>query len=55
MTKKEILEKLEEIREDTMYIANPKNTTEFCGVVYAMYIDDLIEELKKETEKANEI
>lgn len=55
MTKKEIVERLEKITETTMSVTNPKNTYEFIGVVNVNDVYDLIEEIKKEIEKENEM
>lgn len=55
MTKKEIVKRLEKITETTMSVTNPKNTYEFIGVVNVNDVYDLIEEIKKEIEKENEM
>lgn len=55
MTKKEIIERLEKITETTMSVTNPKNTYEFIGVVNVNNVYDLIEEIKKEIQKENEM
>lgn len=55
MTKKEIVERLEKITETAISVTNPKNTYEFIGVVNVNDVYDLIEEIKKEIEKENEM
>lgn len=55
MNKKEIVKRLEKITEITMSVTNPNNTYHFISVVSVSDVLDLIEELKKEIEKENEM
>lgn len=55
MTKREIVKRLEKITETTMSVTNPKNTYEFISVVNVNNVYDLIEEIKEEIEKENEM